>query len=84
MKTQINFLNTVVLALLLLFSATACRKNRHERRIERAINEKVGSYSIAGKIGDIAYTNETITVSKLDKTKILISGDVLPKTYSFE
>jgi hypothetical protein len=84
MKTQIKFLGITVFALLFLSTTTACRKYRHERRIERAIDDKIGTYLITGKIGDITYHNETMTVSKMDKTKVFITSNVLPKTYSFE
>ncbi len=84
MKTQIKFLSITVLAILFLSTTSACRKQRHERRIERAIDAKTGVYLIAGQIGDIVFTNETITVSKMDKTKVFITSNILPKTYLFE
>jgi hypothetical protein len=85
MKTQIKSLGMATVMVATLFTTASCSKEKkEEKRIEAAIDKQAGTYRISGTSGSNTFTDETATVTKEGKTKVMISGSVLGKTYTFE
>jgi HKD family nuclease len=84
MKTAIKTLGVLAITVASLFTNTSCSKNKEEKQIEVAIEKRAGTYTADGTNINGPYTDETITVLKEGKTKVTITGSILPKTYLFE
>ncbi len=84
MKTTIKCLSIAIIVTASLLVNTACSKKKEEKRVEAAIDARVGTYKISGVNSSGPFFDQTATVTKEGNTKVSISGAALGKTYTFE